>query len=188
MFSDDGQARAELFARRLEPYVDRLLARRRAEQHGDRTLPARAKLRLDGVVGRSAALAGDGALDQIAMVARLEVAVLFSGESGTGKTQLAQVIHDNSARAAGPFVQLNCAALPETLIESEFFGALPGAHSTATRRVEGKIAAAEGGTLSSTKSADLPLASQGRLLEVLHSKRYYPLGSGSPERVRGTSG
>jgi Nif-specific regulatory protein len=86
-------------------------------------------------------------LQQVALVAPLEVNVLLTGESGTGKSQLARVIHDNGPRRGHPLVEVNCAALPETLVESELFGALPGAHSTAARRLEGKVAAAEHGTL-----------------------------------------
>jgi Nif-specific regulatory protein len=74
-------------------------------------------------------------------------------------------------------LELNCAALPEQLFESELFGAEAGAHSTATRRIEGKIAAAEGGTLFLDEIGDLSLASQAKLLQLLQSKTYYPLGS-----------
>ena len=77
-------------------------------------------------------------------MAPLDVAVLVTGETGTGKTQLARVIHENGRRRARRFVELNCSAIPENLLESELFGALPGAHSSATRRIEGKVAAAEG--------------------------------------------
>src|SRR5215470_124953 len=93
---------------------------------------------------------------------------------------MARLIHDNGPRAGRPFVELNCAALPESLIESELFGALPGAHSTATRRIEGKIAAAEGGTLFLDEIGDLSPPAQGKLLQVLQSKQYYPLGATKP--------
>jgi Nif-specific regulatory protein len=141
----------------------------------------RSTLKLSGVVGRSAALAV--ALKEAALVAPLDVHVLLTGETGTGKSQLARVIHDNGPRAARRFVELNCAALPESLMESELFGALPGAHSTATRRVEGKVTAAEGGTLMLDEIGELSLAAQAKLLQLLQSKEYFPLGAAKAERA-----
>jgi Nif-specific regulatory protein len=127
------------------------------------------------IIGRSATLAAT--LRQIALIAPLDVSVLLTGESGTGKTQLARVIHDSGPRAGQPFVELNCAALPDTLIESELFGALAGAHSTATRRMEGKVAAAERGTLFLDEVGELSASAQAKLLQLLQSKEYYPLGA-----------
>src|SRR5213594_4709834 len=138
-FSEDDRACAETFARHLAPLVDRVLARQRERAGTDATVPVRATLRAPDVIGRGAALAT--ALHHVALVAPLDVHVLLTGETGTGKSQLARVIHDNGPRATHPFVTLNCATLPETLIESELFGALPGAHSTATRRIEEERAA-----------------------------------------------
>jgi Nif-specific regulatory protein len=138
-------------------------------------------LRVDTVVGRSAALAA--VLKQVALVAPLDVAVLLTGESGTGKSQLARVIHDSGPRAGQSFVELNCAALPAELVESELFGALPGAHSTATRRIPGKVEAAEGGTLFLDEIGELPLAVQAKLLQLLQEKTYYPLGATAPARA-----
>jgi Nif-specific regulatory protein len=105
------------------------------------------------------------------------VNVLLTGDSGTGKSQLAQVIHSNGPRANCPFVELNCAALPEGLIESELFGARAGAHSTAMKASPGKVAAAEGGTLFLDEIGELPLPAQAKLLQLLQSRRYYPLGA-----------
>jgi Nif-specific regulatory protein len=181
LFSEDERARAEIFARHLAPLVDRLLVERGRRQAGDATTGLRSTLKLEGVIGRSAALAA--ALKQAALVAPLDVHVLLTGETGTGKSQLARVIHDNGPRAARPFIELNCAAIPETLMESELFGALPGAHSTATRRIEGKLAAAEGGTLMLDEIGELSPGAQAKLLQFLQSKEYFPLGATKAERA-----
>jgi len=109
--------------------------------------------------------------------------VLLTGETGTGKSEVARAIHTNSARSAGPFVDVNCAALPDELLESELFGAMPGAHSTAARRIPGKVAAAEGGSLLLDEISELPIGCQAKLLQLLHSRQYYPLGSAQPVRA-----
>jgi Nif-specific regulatory protein len=179
-FLEEDRSTAEIFARHLAPLADRLLFRQREQQDAaDPTEALRRVLRLDGVVGRSRALAA--VLQQVVLLAPLDVSVLLTGESGTGKSHLARAIHDNGPRAGGPFVELNCAALPEALLESELFGALPGAHSTAARRIPGKVAAAEGGTLLLDEVGDLSLGAQAKLLHLLQSKQYYPLGADRPQ-------
>ena len=175
-FTEDDQGIAELFAGQLAPLADRLLTRER--EGADSTRPARSTLRLDTVIGKSEALGV--LLRQVALIAPLDVSVLLTGQSGTGKTQIARVIHDNSPRAGQPFVEVNCAALPEALFESELFGAMQGAHSTATRRLFGKVAAADRGTLLLDEVGDLSLPVQAKLLHLLHSKQYYPLGATTP--------
>jgi len=178
-FSDFDREHAEIFARHLAPLADRLLAR--SEERNDPTRTFRKTLRLDGIIGHSAALAE--ALRNIALVAPLDVDVLLTGETGTGKSDVARAIHTNSARSAGPFVDVNCAALPDELLESELFGAMPGAHSTAARRIPGKVAAAEGGSLLLDEISELPIGCQAKLLQLLHSRQYYPLGSAQPVRA-----
>ncbi|HZR83414.1 MAG TPA: sigma-54-dependent Fis family transcriptional regulator [Candidatus Binatia bacterium] len=180
-FSEDDRARVEIFARHLAPYADRLVAKRLAAKRCDPTGPFRERMRLDGVVGSSAALAE--VVREISLVAPLDVDVFLTGQSGTGKSQFARVIHDNSPRAGRPFVELNCAAIPESLIESELFGALPGAHSTASRRIDGKLSAANGGTLLLDEIGELSIAAQAKLLQLMQSRIYYPLGSAKPVRV-----
>jgi len=172
------RAKVETVARYLAPFADRLLVLHERREENDPTRRARDRLRAIGVIGRSAALAA--LLDEVAAAAPLDVTVLLTGESGTGKSQIARVIHDNSPRASQPFVELNCAAIPESLIESELFGAMPGAHSTATRRIEGRVASAEGGTLFLDEVGELAFGAQAKLLQLLQSGVYYPLGSARP--------
>ncbi|MCW5891218.1 MAG: sigma 54-interacting transcriptional regulator [bacterium] len=173
-FSAEDQERAETFARHFALCAHRLLAERRPAE-ADPLARLRQTLRLEGVVGRSEALVA--VLQQAALLAPLEVTILLTGDNGTGKTQLARVVHDSSPRAGQPFVEVNCAALPETLIESELFGALPGAHSTALRRITGRVAAAERGTLLLDEIGELSPSAQAKLLQLLQSKQYTPLGS-----------
>lgn len=177
--TDEDRVLVETCCRYLGQLVDRLLTRRSRRRDTDATRAVRTKLDLSSVVGRSEALAE--VLHQVALVAPLDVSVLLTGDSGTGKSLVAKLIHDNSARAAHPFVEINCAALPEMLLESELFGAVPGAHSTATRRVDGRVSAAARGTLLLDEVAELPLTAQAKLLQLLQSKRYYPLGSSKAE-------
>ena len=131
-----------------------LLSRRRRTLERDKTLQFRRLLKVDAIVGSSDALAS--ALQQIALVAPLNIGVLLTGASGTGKTQLARAIHDNSPRASAPFVEVNCAALPDDLVENELFGAVAGGHSTANKRLAGKVESAEKGTLFLDEIGELP--------------------------------
>ena len=118
-----------------------------------------------------------GAIDKLNKVAALDINLLLSGETGTGKTCLARLVHKNSGRSQQPFIEINCAAIPEMLLESELFGACKGAHSTAYTATEGKIAAAEGGTLFLDEVNLLSQDMQAKLLQFLNDGRYYPLGS-----------
>lgn len=176
-FDAESIRQVELFARHLAPLTTEIEAKRRRIEV-DPLDQLRQRLQAEDVIGRSRALAS--VLSEVALIAPLDVGVLLLGETGTGKTQLARLIHRNSPRASFPFVELNCAALPDTLFESELFGAEPGAHSTAARRIEGKVAAAENGTLLLDEIGELSLTSQAKLLQLLQSKSYYPLGSARP--------
>ncbi len=164
----------ELFAQSLEALAARSIRRAREDER-----PRRASA-LEGIVGRSPALSQ--LLDRLSLAAPLDVTLLLTGPSGTGKTLLAQAAHRLSGRG-GAFVELNCAAIPDGLLESELFGAVEGAHSTATRRTPGKIEAAEGGTLLLDEVGDLSPGAQAKLLQVLESRAYYPLGSTTPKQA-----
>jgi transcriptional regulator with PAS, ATPase and Fis domain len=103
--------------------------------------------------------------------------VLIEGESGTGKELVARALHSLSSRQKGPFVSINCGALPDTLLESELFGYVAGAFTDAKKDKKGRFALAEKGTLLLDEIADVSLAMQVKLLRVLQEKEYEPLGS-----------
>ena len=132
--------------------------------------------------------AGDAALDrQVERVARLvntPISLLITGETGSGKEYFAKAVHTASERRSRPFVAVNCAAIPEHLIESELFGHLPGSFSGASPKGKrGLIAEADGGTLFLDEIGDMPLALQARLLRVLSEREVLPVGATKPVPV-----
>jgi len=114
--------------------------------------------------------------EQVTQVARTNTTVLLRGESGTGKEMIAHAIHYNSLRASKPFVKISCAALPNTLIESELFGYEKGAFTGAQARKKGRFELADGGTLFLDEIGDLDLATQVKLLRVLQEREFERLG------------
>ncbi len=123
-------------------------------------------------------------LEEAEIAARGNSNILITGESGTGKELVAQAIHHRSLQRQGPLVRVNCAAIPDSLMEAEFFGYAPGAFTGARRSGRpGKLLSANGGTLFLDEIGDLPLNLQGKLLRVLQDRRYEPIGSDKSVQV-----
>ncbi len=133
------------------------------------------------IVSKSAAM--KGVRDLLPLVARSDSTVLIEGEPGTGKELVARAIHNMGPRREGPFVGVNCGALPESLVESELFGHVRGAFTDAKRDKPGRFAAAQGGTLLLDEIGDISAAVQVKLLRVLQEREYVPLGSSEPVKA-----
>ncbi len=133
------------------------------------------------LVGESRAMRG--VKQRIAKVARSMAPVLVQGESGTGKELVASAVHACSHRGHGPFVPVNCGAIPENLLEAEFFGARKGSYTGALQDREGFFQAARGGTLFLDEIGDLPMAMQAKLLRAIQERRVRPLGTTQEEPV-----
>ena len=135
-------------------------------------------LKRDKIIGNSASL--NRCLDQVARAASSDVSVLITGSTGTGKELFARAIHENSKRAQHNFVVVDCAALPETLIESTLFGHIKGAFTGAERAQDGLVKHADGGTLFLDEVGELPLSMQKTFLRLLQEHEYHPVGSSKP--------
>src|SRR3990172_8548207 len=145
-------------------------------------------VRLRATITRRLALIGDGPAmtrlkAEIATAASSHSRVLISGENGTGKEVVARLIHAQSPRAAGPFVDVNCAAIPDTLIESELFGHERGAFTGATAMKRGRFEDADGGTLFLDEVGDMSLITQAKVLRVLQEQRFTRVGGGKTIEV-----
>ena len=158
----------------------RELARHRADARRRRTeLEQRYDLR--GAVFASSAM--ERVIALACQVARADVPVLIAGPNGSGKEKIAEIVQANSSVRAGPFVTLNCGALPSELIEAELFGAEVGAYTGANRAREGKFESADGGTLFLDEIGNLSLNGQMKLLRVLETGRFERLGSNKERQV-----
>lgn len=149
--------------------IQRALAYRREKQNH----PLPKVLRRDAIVGRSAGI--NHVLERVAKAASSEANVIIRGETGTGKELLARAIHDNGARAQGPFIIVDCAALPETLVENILFGHAKGAFTGADKERDGLILQAHGGTLFLDEVGELPLSTQKAFLRVIQERRFRPV-------------
>lgn len=169
--------------------LDELLYRIRQASERHRLLAENRELRdalqdrhrIEGIIGESGPM-----LDVISLVRRVapsEATVVIRGESGTGKELIAKAIHSASPRASRPLIKVNCAALPETLLESELFGHERGAFTGALSTRRGRFELADGGTLFLDEIGDLPLHLQAKLLRVLQEREFERVGSSRPVQV-----
>jgi DNA-binding NtrC family response regulator len=134
-----------------------------------------------GIVGRGRAM--EQIIERAERVAETKSTVLITGETGTGKELIARVIHDRSAQRDRPLIKVNCAAIPESLLESELFGHVRGAFTGATTNKKGRFALADGGTIFLDEIGAMTLTLQSKLLRVLQEREFEPLGSERTERV-----
>ena len=170
----------------LATIVDRVVEQRRLVEEVSRLrdgpdAAASATESFDEIVGESPPIRA--LCDVLARVARSTANVLITGETGTGKELAARALHDRGPRAAGPFVTLNCAAVPETLLEDELFGHARGAYTGAEGAREGLFLRANGGTMFLDEIGDMPLLLQAKLLRVLQERTFRPVGSDREQTV-----
>lgn len=137
--------------------------------------------KIQNIIGRSEAM--KRVFDLTALAAQSGSNVFISGESGTGKGMIARALHQMSDRKDKPFVSLNCAAIPETLLESELFGFEKGAFTGATSNKKGLFLQADGGIIFLDEISEIPLSMQGKLLKALEEKEFYPLGAQKTVKV-----
>ncbi|MGE3959740.1 MAG: sigma 54-interacting transcriptional regulator [Vicinamibacterales bacterium] len=166
----------------LKDVTDRLKsAEQRLAQRKRQLARVTVEERATGIVAQSRKM--QRVLEEARRVARVDSTVLLTGESGVGKEALARFIHDESSRAPKPFVAINCAAVPEALIESELFGHVRGSFTGATQDRVGLFESANGGTLLLDEVGDLPMAMQVKLLRVLQEREFRRVGENRTRRV-----
>ncbi len=171
----------------IQPRVLRMLLDRAAAQArlSDQAERLKRQLSYQGVLGDLVGVSDPmrQIFSLVQQVAPTKAQVLITGESGTGKELVARAIHENSPRASGPFVAINCAALPETLMESELFGHEKGSFTGAVERRAGCFELAQGGTLLLDELAEMPIGTQAKLLRVLEDSKVRRLGGKSETLV-----
>jgi len=159
----------------------REVSRLRGERRAHRSALAQ-KFDLRGTVFASSGM--ERLIELACQVARAEVPVLITGPNGSGKERIAEIVHYNSAVKAGPFVIVNCGALPSELVEAELFGAEAGAFTGANKAREGRFEMADGGTLFLDEIGNLPLSGQMKLLRILETGQFERLGSSKTRQVK----
>lgn len=174
-FTDADELALVRIAEQVVAILDRTSLRSQLQQDSPRPLA----FRFNHIVGESARMQQVYAL--VERAARTEVTVLVRGETGTGKGLIARALHHNSPRRDAPLIKVDCAALPETLVENELFGHERGAYTGAEGRKEGMVHAAAGGTLFLDEIGELSLPMQGKLLRLLQDKQFVRVGSSKPE-------
>jgi DNA-binding NtrC family response regulator len=157
--------------------VSRLHGERRAHRSA-----LRERFDLRGTVFASSAM--ERLIELACRVARADAPVLITGPNGAGKERIAEIVHYNSAVKSGPFIMVNCGALPQDLIEAELFGAEAGAYTGANKAREGRFEAADGGTLLLDEIGNLPLPGQMKLLRILETGKFERLGSSKTREVK----
>jgi len=163
-------------------HVRRALEQRQMRQEIDRLRSeALRRYRLKDIVGRSQVM--QRIFDTVRRISDMPSSVLILGESGTGKEMVAHALHEHSSRAAGPFIAINCAAIPEALLESELFGYVRGAFSDAQKDRPGLFKEAHGGSLFLDEIGEMPVNLQAKLLRVIETREVRPLGSNKTEKV-----
>lgn len=167
---------------RLLLAVERTLRARRLQDENQRlTEDLTERDRLVDLIGRAPTMLS--LFRSVEKVARTQATALITGESGTGKELAARALHSLSERSRGPFVPVNCAAIPETLLEAELFGVEKGAYSGADKARSGKFQAADGGTLFLDEIGELPLPMQSKLLRAIQEKVVTPIGSTKSQQI-----
>jgi len=159
----------------------REVSRLRGERRAHRSALAQ-KYDLRGAVFASSAM--ERLIELACQVARADVPVLITGPNGSGKERIAEIVHYNSAVKSGPFVIVNCGALPSELVEAELFGAEAGAFTGANKAREGRFELADGGTLFLDEIGNLPLSGQMKLLRILETGQFERLGSSKTRQVK----
>ena len=166
----------------IEAKIQKALENRRLRLENRRLqLELERQYRFENIVGRSPDL--QKIFDLVQAVADTKATIMITGESGTGKELIARAIHYNSSRRQAPFIRINCAALPEGLVESELFGHEKGSFTGAIRRSRGRFELADRGTLLLDEISEISLHLQGKLLRVLQEREFERVGSGIPIQV-----